>query len=54
MTRAKLSHTSTWELVSPRYGMIWGWVAFTWYASQNASWTIFQLAWITLATWACL
>ena len=34
--------------------MICGWVAFTWYASQNASWAIFQLAWITFATWACL
>ncbi len=52
ITRAQWSHTSTWELTSPRYVRICGWVAFTWYASQNASWAIFQLALMMRDTWA--
>ncbi len=48
MTRLKVSQTSTWLLVSPMYGRIWGWVALTWNASQNASCAIFQLALISL------
>ena len=54
ITRAQLSQMSTWLLVSPMYGMICGWVAFTWNASQNASCAIFQFALMTLATWASL
>jgi hypothetical protein len=49
--RATLPKTSYCEFASPKPGSSCGWVVTTWYDSMNASWSSFQLARTTFATW---
>ena len=54
IARLKLPRQSYWLFSSPMPASSCGWVATTWNASMNASWSTFQFVSNTLATWAAL